>query len=53
MGCTASFWMFSWPYGKKIIFLNFSGSGMQIKGGQNTVLTLVMVEPRIGDVGAG
>ena len=34
-------------------FLNFSGSNMQIEGGQNTVSTLVMVEPRIGDVGAG
>ena len=34
-------------------FLNFSGSNMQIEGGQNTVSTMVMVEPRIGDVGAG
>ena len=33
--------------------LNFSGSSMQIEGGQNTVSTLVMVEPRIGDVEAG
>ena len=31
--------MFPWPHGEKIIFLEFSGSGMQIEGGQNTIST--------------
>ena len=29
--------MFLDPYGEKIIFLDFLGSGMQIEGGQNMV----------------
>ena len=29
--------MFSQPHGKKLIFLNFSGFGIQIEGGQNMV----------------
>ena len=29
--------MFPRPFGEKLIFFRFSGSGMQIKGGQNTV----------------
>ena len=31
--------MFLWPRGEKIIFLKFSGFGMEIEGGQNTVST--------------
>ena len=38
-GCSASFWMFLWSHGKKIIFLDFLGFGMQIKGERNTVST--------------
>ena len=29
--------MFLWSHGEKIIFLDFSGFGMQIEGGQNMV----------------
>ena len=31
--------MFPQPHGRKLIFLEFSGSGMQVKDGQNTVST--------------
>ena len=41
MRCAMSLYMFSWPHGEKMIFLDFLGSGMQIKGGQNTVLIVV------------
>ena len=37
MGFATSFWMLLGTYGEKMIFLNFSGSGTQIKDGQNTV----------------
>ena len=39
--------MFSWPYEEKIIFLKFSGSGMQIENEQNTVPT---VYPSLFDI---
>ena len=39
--------MFSRPYEEKIIFLEFSGSGMQIDDGQNMVS---MVSPSLFDI---
>ena len=33
--------MFPQPHGEKIIFLEFSGFGTQIEGGQNMVSTVV------------
>ena len=38
-----SFYMFSWPHGENMIFLNFSGSGTQIEGRQNTVSTWIFL----------
>ena len=37
-----------WPYGKKMIFLDFSRSGVQIKSEQNTVSTLVECSLNMG-----
>ena len=34
-----SFWMFLWPLGEKLIFLDFLGSGTQIEGKNNIVST--------------
>ena len=39
--------MFPWPCGEKIIFLEFSGSGTQIDGGQNTVS---IATPSLSDI---
>ena len=38
-------YMFSCPHGEKIIFLNFSGFGTQLEGGQNTISTVALTWP--------
>ena len=50
MGCNTSIEVFPRPHGEKIMFLVFSGSGMQIDGGQNTVSTIVINHVDFGEL---